>query len=95
MTYWRTLDREFLENGESKLRVTTMDIRPSPTTPGRVMRIFVVSEVLRVTPTNPIRYGAALAISFPPEKINAQSYRWKTEDPNEECMVPIKFKLNN
>lgn len=94
MIYFRTLGKEFLTNGPQKLRVTTMDVRPSPATPGRVLRILVVNEVLVTTDTNSITHGAAIALSFPSEKINAQSYRWKVEDPNEECMVPIRIKLN-
>lgn len=97
MHYYRTGGKEFVENGESKIRVTTMDVRPSPTRLGRILRIVVVNEILRESGTNkhPLRHGSAIALSFPPEKINYPSYRWKLDDPGEECMVPIKVKLNH
>lgn len=93
--YYRTLGKEFIENGDAKVRVTTMDVRPSPTSVGRIIRFVVINEVLRPSERNPIRIGSALALSFPPDKVNADSYRWFLDDPGEECMVPIKFKLTN
>jgi hypothetical protein len=94
--YWRDGGAEFVQNGAAKIKVGTMDIRPSPRTVGRVIRFVVVREILHESRNNPnsIRVGSALALSLPSDKVNASSYRWFVDDPNEECMVPIKFRLS-
>lgn len=94
MHYYRQAGKEFVENGPAKLRVTTMDVRPSPITQGRILRIVVVNEILRKGDKHSIRIGSAIALSFPPEKVNSPEYRWRMEDMSEECQVPIKFKLH-
>ncbi len=93
MRYYKKDGQEFIENGPAVLRVTTMDTRPSPIVAGRVMKIVVVNEVVRTSDSNPIRQGAALAMSFPPEHVNGNDYKWFENGRDEECMIPIKFKL--
>jgi hypothetical protein len=94
MRYYKKDGKEFLENGNSKLRVTTMDTRPSPTSPGRVIKFLVVNEIIATAPTNPIRYGSVIPVSFPPEFVNANDYEWYRYGP-EECQVAVKYKLNH
>lgn len=94
MRYYKKDGKEYLENGNSKLRVTTMDTRPSKTTLGRVIKFLAVNDLIAVSPTNPIRRGAVLAVSFPPEHVNGSDYVWHRYGP-EECQVPIKFKLTH
>jgi hypothetical protein len=93
MKYYKSKGQEFLENGRSTLHVTTMDTKPSPTSTGRVMKLLVVNEVVSTSQTNPIRQGVVLALSFPPEKLNAAAYEWGRFGP-EETQVPLKIGLS-
>lgn len=95
MRYYKKDGKEYLENGKSKIRVTTMDQRPSPVTAGRILKFLAVNEVIAISPLNPIRHGSVLALSFPPEFINANDYEWFRDGRDEECQVAIKLKLTH
>ncbi len=80
-----------LENGRSKIKLLPITVMPDPQNEGRVARIFVVKQVLHDSATNPIRRGQEIALSFPPEKINAKFYTWN-RDAKEPCQIPMRMK---
>ncbi len=78
-----------LENGKSKIKLLPITIMPDPNNVGRVARIYVVKQVLYDSAKNPIRRGQELALSFPPEKINAKEYTWHREQ-GEPCQISMR-----
>ena len=80
-----------LVNGQSKIKVLPITVMPDPHNAGRVARIFVVKQVIHDSAGNPIKRGQEIALSFPPEKINAKSYTWHTAQ-KEPCQIPMRIK---
>lgn len=78
---------EFLDNARSKLRVMTVRIMEGKT-PGRLIKIMSVQEVISSSPSNPIQAGNALAMSFPKARINSDEHEWKH---GEECQVRMEM----
>lgn len=91
MTYTKTKDGEFLENGKSKLKIEEIKRQPSPVTKERTVKIFVIKKVVKSSETNGILSGNLLAISFAPDKVNQSNVVW---DKEEECMIPMKIQLD-
>ena len=88
MRYLKANGDEFIENGRSLVRVGRVLTFPSPISPGRIVKVFEVLQVIRENPGNPLPRGALLAMSFPSEHVNAAEYEWYREGMWEECMVP-------
>jgi hypothetical protein len=88
MRYLKTGSDEFVENGRSLVRVGRVLCFPSPISPGRVVRVFEVLQIIRANPTNPLPRGALLALSFPSEHVNAKEYEWYKQGLWEEGQVP-------
>ncbi len=63
---------------------------PSPTSPGRTVKVFEVHQIVRENPDNKIPRGALIALSFPTECLGAAKYVWYKEDRLEESMVPYE-----
>lgn len=88
MKYYKHGKDEFIENGKSKLRVITAQMMPSPHTPGRVLKVMSVQQVIHGNPNNPIEVGNAIVVSFPEQAANAHEYEWH---PTEEKLVPMQI----
>ncbi len=88
MKYTKTGKDEFIENGKSKLRVQTAQMMVSPTTPGRVLKVMSVQQVISGNPNNPINVGNAIVVSFPEQAANAHEYEWHA---TEEKLVPMQI----
>lgn len=92
MTYLKKNGHEYVENGRSRVRVRTVLHKPSPLQPGRVLKVLEVVQVLKVTEDNPIIEGNYIALSFPPEKVNATRYTWnKPGEDWQESQVPLEI----
>lgn len=89
MKYFLKDSHEYVENGKSLLRCSTVQQMPSPHTPGRILRVMSVDEVLHSSDSNPIQAGTLIALSFPSSKANAKEYEW---NHTEEKQVALKFK---
>ena len=83
-------DHVTLINGRSEIRVLPVTRLDDPHNEGRVVEIFVVRNVIRDTAANPISRGKEIALSFPPEKINAKEYQWH-RDQGEPCQVEMRL----
>ena len=92
MKYYKDKDGEFIQNGPCKIKVGTLDHLPSPTTPGRILKMVVVLDVIKQSITNPILPDQALALSFPESQVNNKQYVWNVDGP-EEIFVPLKLKV--
>jgi hypothetical protein len=79
---------EFIVNGKSTVRVGRVLSFSSPISPGRVVRVFEVLQIVRENPANPLPRGALLALSFPAEHVNAPEYTWYQNGLWEECAIP-------
>jgi hypothetical protein len=88
MRYFRKNDQEYLANGDSLLRVGTLQQLEPEMRNGRIVRVMDVLQVMRETPTNPITRGQRLAISFPEQQANSLFYIWS---PGEECQVKLRL----
>lgn len=88
MRYLKTGSDEFVENGKSLVRVGRVLTFPSPISPGRVIKVFEVVQIIRESPSNPVPRGALLALSFPAEHVNASEYEWYKGGIWEESQVP-------
>lgn len=93
MRYHKANGEEFLENGNSKLRVGKVSEFPSPVSPARVVKVFEVRQVISNTNIRPIERGMLLALSFPSEKVNASEYEWYRGERWEECQVPLQVAM--
>lgn len=92
MTYLRKAGNEYLENGESKVRVRTVCFKPSPLQEGRTLRVMEVVQIMRLNPSNPIVVGNYLSLSFPNDKLNATRFQWnKRGEDWQESQVPIQI----
>lgn len=93
MKYYKKDGHHFIENGPAKIRAIEAFKMPSPIMKkqGRVVRVFHVQEILRMNPENKLPVGAYLALSFPPEKANADAYEWCMNGKWEEMMVPYRM----
>ena len=92
MRYFKKDGIEYVENGRCKIKVGTIDHTPSPKSPGRVLKIVVVNDVIQQSIENPIFPDQALALSFPESQVNNKDYVWHVDGP-EECLVPLTLKL--
>jgi len=92
MRYYKKDNQEFIENGRSKVKVGTMDHMPSPTTPGRVLKLCAIVSVIRQNLDDPILEGQCVALSFPESQVNNKQYVWNVDGP-EEVFVPLKLKV--
>lgn len=92
MRYYRELGYEYVENGTGKVKGSTIQIVPHPQDGSRMLRVFIVQNVIRQSDTNPIVDGTGLGLSFPKEQINSRDYTWK---PEEEKMTPLKIQLHD
>lgn len=91
MKYWRELGNEFVENGRSKIRGTTIQLINHPQNSERMLRVFAVQDVIRQSDTNLILSGALIGLSIPKQNINAREYTWQRD---EEKMAPLKIQLH-
>lgn len=80
-----------LENGTSRIKLLPITMQPDIENAGRVVKVFVVKHVIRDTAGNPIRRGQQIALSFPPEKVNAKEYVWHKEQ-GEPCQINMRTK---
>ncbi len=92
MKFHRKDGSMFVENGHAKLRVAEINQLPSPNFAGRVVKVLVVQEVLKSSPTNPIEAESLFCLSFPEEKANAKKYEWH-KNGKEECTVRMDLNL--
>jgi len=90
MRYHKELGEEYIDNGTSKVRGSTIETIEHPKGMDRHIKIFAVQEVIRQSEMNPILPGMLLGLSFPTEKINSRDYTWKK---GEERMCPLKLQL--
>lgn len=81
MKFYKKDGKMFVEQKRSKLRVGLLGETLSGQYPGRVIKMFVVQQVLRGHPNNPIEDGKAFALAFPSDKANASSYEWPKGQP--------------
>lgn len=79
-----------IENGSSRIKVLPVTTMADPYNKGRVAKIFVVKRVEVDTASNPIVPGQQIALSFPPEKLNAKSYQWHRSQ-GEPCQIEMKM----
>lgn len=89
MRYLKANGDEFIENGRSLVRVGRVLTFPSPISPGRIVKVFEVLQVIRENPGNPLPRGALLAMSFPSEHVNASEYEWYKNGLWEEAQMPL------
>lgn len=82
---------KFIENGNSKVRVGLVTLKPSPLQEGRTLKVFEVVEVIRHNEANPIIVGHHLAMSFPNEKLHVKFYEWNKTNAWEESQVPMRL----
>jgi hypothetical protein len=87
MRYERVRNEHFIYNGGSCVRVEHVASKPSPLTKGRIVRIFQVVQLVRINPQNPIQRGTMLAVSFPGDRLGAESHQWR---PGEEKFVAME-----
>lgn len=92
MRYYKKNNQEFIENGRSKVIVGTLDHIPSPKTPGRILKMLTVVEVVQQNLDDPILPGQCVALSFPESQVNNKDYVWNQDGP-EETLVPLVLKL--
>ena len=88
MRYFRVANGEFIDNESSVVRVGRVLAMDSPISKGRVVRVFEVLQVVRENPKNPLPVGALVALSFPSEHVNSDSYTWYRQGW-EECQIPF------
>lgn len=86
--YFRVANGEFIDNESSVVRVGRVLVMDSPISKGRVVRVFEVLQAVRENPNNPLPVGALVALSFPSEHANADSYTWYKHGW-EECQIPF------
>lgn len=86
--YHQENGKHFLENGRAKVRMGFMHNMRIESHPGRVVRVFTVSEVLKQNPMNAVLPGSMLAISFRESDVNRHEYVWQK---GEEFQVPLKL----
>jgi hypothetical protein len=79
-----------IENGSSRIKVLPVTIMADPYNKGRVAKIYVVKRVERDNAVNSIIPGQQIALSFPPERLNAKSYQWHREQ-GEPCQIDMKL----
>ena len=91
MRYYQEHSNEYLENGRAKLRIDTMDCFKRPSSPGRVIKVVRVDEVIRQSETNPIKPNVLLCVSFPEQRVNSRDYTWQRD---EEKLVKVDLKLH-
>lgn len=78
----------FLQNGQTLVRMGFMHHLNLASHPGRIVKVFVIQEVLKQNPNNAIGDGAMIAISFREQDVNQREYLWKR---GEEFQVPLKM----
>jgi hypothetical protein len=94
MRYYRHNEEEFLVNGHSHIRVSTVQTFERPASPERVIRVLAVVGNVHESDSNRIKRGTLLCLSFPKQHWNARDYTWKKSDPNEETQVKMNVQLH-
>lgn len=78
----------YLQNGTAVVRLDFLHYLKLPNHPGRVIKVFLVSDVMRVNPNNPIKPADMIALSFREMDCNQKEYVWKN---GEEMFVELKL----
>jgi hypothetical protein len=78
----------FLTNGSAQVRLDFLHYLKLDTHPGRVIKVFLVADVMRVNQNNPIKPADMLALSFREQDCNQKEYVWKA---GEEMFVELKL----
>jgi hypothetical protein len=94
MRYYRKNEEEFLVNGQSHLRVSTVSTFKRPASPGRVIRVLTVVGNVHESDGNRIKRGSLLCLSFPQQHWESRDYTWKKTDPEEETQVKMNVQLH-
>lgn len=90
MRYFKELSTEYVDNGKSRVKGETIQTIPHPMNPDRMVKVFVVQDVVKQSETNLIVPGSILGLSFSKMNINSRDYTWK---PEEEKMAPLQVQL--
>ena len=87
-SYKQINGKHFLTNGSAIVRLGFMHHLNIAAHPGRVIKVFVVADVLKQNPNNPINAGDLLSLSFREQDVNRPEYKWHR---GEEFQVPLKI----
>lgn len=91
MKYLKRDGNEYLENGNSKVRVGFVCHKPDPIVPERTVKVLEVLEVIRDNPENPIIPGHHIAVSFPNDKLGSRNYVWGRGGEDWPAQVPLQI----
>lgn len=92
MTYYIKDKKAFIRNGPGVVRVLQSEEIQDPYHFDRVVKILVVQEVKKASPTNPVKVGERICLSFPKSNLNPQEYTWGRNGYAEPCQVYLKLE---
>jgi hypothetical protein len=90
MKFYTNDKGSFVENGAALIRVTEMHKENSKN--DKVVRIFLVADVIKQADDCLIFPMQMIALSFPKAKGNSKSYTWKH---GEKAMVKVNIDLHD